>query len=67
LAYADRDKLEILLQAVNTDNAALQTMLAGMAVDNNLYVPDDFKSYDESVADEVEYITCPHCGEKFPK
>lgn len=27
----------------------------------------EFKEYDESVADEVEYITCPHCGEKFPK
>ena len=27
----------------------------------------DFKEYDESVEDEVEYITCPHCGEKFPK
>lgn len=27
----------------------------------------EFKEYDESIADEVEYITCPHCGEKFPK
>lgn len=27
----------------------------------------EFKEYDESVADEVEYITCPHCGERFPK
>ena len=31
-------------------------------------VPDiDFKEYDETVEDEVEYISCPHCGEKFPK
>lgn len=30
--------------------------------------PDvDFREYDESAADEVEYITCPHCGGKFPK
>jgi hypothetical protein len=27
----------------------------------------DFQEYDESVEDEVEYIECPHCGEKFPK
>ena len=27
----------------------------------------EFREYDESIADEVEYITCPHCGEKFPK
>jgi hypothetical protein len=31
-------------------------------------IPDvDFQEYDESVEDEVEYIECPHCGEKFPK
>ena len=27
----------------------------------------EFKEYDESVADEVEYITCPECGHKWPK
>lgn len=30
-------------------------------------LPQDWKSYDESVENEVEYVTCPHCGEKFPK
>jgi hypothetical protein len=31
-------------------------------------IPDvDFQEYDESVEDEVEYIECPHCREKFPK
>jgi len=31
-------------------------------------VPDaEFKEYDESVADDVEYITCPECGHKWPK
>ena len=29
--------------------------------------PPEFKEYDESVADEVEFITCPHCGEQFPQ
>ena len=27
----------------------------------------EFKEYDESVADDVEYITCPECGHKWPK
>lgn len=31
-------------------------------------VPDvQFKEYDESVEDEVEYLTCPECGHKWPK
>lgn len=28
---------------------------------------DGGKEYDESAADDVKYITCPKCGEKFPK
>ena len=27
----------------------------------------DFKEYDESIADDVGMITCPHCGQIFPK
>lgn len=27
----------------------------------------EFKEYDESVADDVEMCTCPHCGKEFPK
>ena len=26
-----------------------------------------FQEYDESIADEVEYIECPKCGHKWPK
>ena len=33
---------------------------------NDEPVPD-FKEYDESVADEVEFIECPNCGHKWPK
>ena len=28
---------------------------------------DDGKEYDESVADDVEFCTCPKCGHEFPK
>jgi len=27
----------------------------------------EFREYDESVADEVEYLTCPECGHRWPK
>ena len=41
----------------------LQELLEGAA---DGVVPE-FKEYDESVVDEVEYITCPECGHKWPK
>ncbi len=28
-------------------------------------LPEDFKEYDESAADEVKKATCPNCGEEF--
>lgn len=37
LATYDRDQLDTLLQSVNTDNEALQAMLAGMATEHGLY------------------------------
>ena len=30
-------------------------------------LPESWPEYDESVADEVEYLECPECGHKFPK
>jgi hypothetical protein len=27
----------------------------------------EFKAYDESIENEVEYIECPKCGNRFPK
>lgn len=30
-------------------------------------LPESFPEYDESIANEVEMITCPHCGQTFPK
>jgi len=34
---------------------------------DKIVLPDDWKEFDESVANEVEYFTCPECGHKFPK
>ena len=30
-------------------------------------LPDAWKEYDESAADDVEYHECPECGHKWPK
>jgi hypothetical protein len=34
---------------------------------NDLNLPDEWPEYDESIADEVEWLECPECGHKWPK
>ncbi len=43
------------------DDDELEELLEGVEL------PDEFPEYDEGIADDVEFVTCPHCGEKFPK
>jgi len=68
LAGADREQLDALLREVSTGDAALQEMLGNLAGQHGI-VPEDmtFREYDELVADEVEYLTCPECGHRWPK
>ena len=33
----------------------------------SIQLPEDWKEYDETAADDVEYCTCPKCGHRFPK
>lgn len=44
------------------DQSELDAMLAGLQPPNV-----EFKEYTEDVANDVEMITCPHCGQQFPK
>ena len=68
MAAADAAKLDDLLREVQSGEAGVQQMLAEVAQDTGIVPPDvDFKEYDESVEGEVEYITCPECGHKWPK
>ena len=68
MAEADTEALDGLLREVATGEAGLQAMLADLAEDAGIIPPDvDFKEYDESVADEVEYLECPECGHRWPK
>jgi hypothetical protein len=76
MALTDKDKLDELLQDVQSGEAAVQKLLGEVAERAGLYAaelgPDEglgpeFKEYDETVADDVEYITCPSCGHRWPK
>jgi len=66
MAETDAETLDALLQEVNTGEAALQQLLAELAADASV-IPPEFKEYDETVAEDVEMIECPHCGKSFPK
>ena len=33
----------------------------------NYELPEDEPEYDETIADDVEFIKCPECGHEFPK
>lgn len=78
LAYADNRAGEVGL-AWDAEQL-LSDIEAGLKLDDffrgdeldallaTVQIPDvEFKEYDESIADDVEYITCPHCGQQFPK
>ena len=68
MAETDAAKLDELVREVNTGEAALQEMLAELAVTAGLQAPDvEFKEYDESVENDVEWHECPSCGHKWPK
>lgn len=68
MAQADAAALDSLLRTVSTDSAAVQSMLAELAESSGVVPPNvEFREYDESVADEVEYIECPECGHRWPK
>jgi hypothetical protein len=68
MAQADAAKLDDLLREVQSGEAGVQAMLDQLAQDIGIVPPNvDFKEYDESVENEVEYVTCPQCGHRWPK
>jgi len=74
-SHFNPETLALILQSVDNpmreipgiDEEWLQSVLNEAGINNDDPPDVDFKEYDESVENEVEYITCPHCGEKFPK
>ena len=76
LAVADKSTLAGLMAQVESDSEVINGMISGMAEDEGLYFDDgegaeaqdvDFKEFDETIAETVEMITCPHCEKEFPK
>lgn len=68
MATADAGALDALLSSVQSSEAAVQAMLNDLAVNAGIVPPDiDWREYDESAADDVEYNECPECGHKWPK
>jgi len=60
--------LSDLLENVNSGEAGVQALLGELAEREGIIPLDiEFPEYDESIADEVEYLECPECGHKWPK
>lgn len=67
MAVADKEKLDALLREVETDNPALQAMLADLAKKGGIVPPSLGPELDESVADGVSLCVCPECGHEHAK
>ena len=68
MAVTDAGALDALLSSVQSGEAAVQAMLAELAQREGIVPPDvDWKEYDESAADDVEFNKCPECGHTWPK
>jgi hypothetical protein len=52
---------------VDLTGYSIDELLADIERDNPAPPDVEFKEYDESTANDVEFITCPECGHKFPK
>jgi hypothetical protein len=72
LARQEADKTMVLMADLQVQETALREMLAeqaqGLGFVFGETVPNvEFQEYDESIADEVEFIKCPECGHEWPK
>ena len=67
MAETDAQVLDALLREVNTGEAALQELLAGLAEDAGI-TPPNFEPVDASEQprlDQKKPVVCPHCGAEF--
>lgn len=62
LAERDDEALDALLAEIGAHDSQLDALLASLDIP---VMP--FKEFDENAADDVEYITCPACGHRWPK
>ena len=68
----DQKKYLILIDNLNPNNLPVSVdsdllEIMRTMIEVNYSPPEDFPEYDESIADDVEFIKCPKCGYDFPK
>ena len=66
MAGTDQSKLDDLLSELSSKNDDVQSLLDELATKTEEYLLDEGQEFDESCADNVSTVTCPHCGEIFP-
>ena len=59
LELTDLKELGANLELIGFDAMELADIMLGKDI--------SFKEYDESAADDVQLVTCPKCGNSFPK
>lgn len=68
MAVTDREQLDALFRDVQTDDEGVMAMLSELAQKEGIIAPQiEFKEYDETIEDEVEFIECSQCGHRWPK
>lgn len=67
MAATDKQKLADLFEQFNSDNENVQKLIDEIAKKEMLDIPEEFPEFTEEVENDVDFITCPHCGMRFPK
>lgn len=67
MAATDKGQLDALLREVNTGDAGLMEMLAGLAQQQGITAPDfdPVGIEEQGRLDEKKKVTCPECGYEF--
>ena len=69
----DEDKLKPLLEDLQLSGLDIELTgfsdfeLESLFLEEEIIIPDEEPSFDESIADDVPSITCPKCGYEIPK
>jgi len=66
-AEPDLDLIKDIMEATEELDAELTGYNLDELIESTVVPEVEFKEYDESVADDVEYIECPECGHRWPK
>lgn len=66
MAKPDQHKLDDLIAELSSKNEDVQSLLNELTSKTAEFLLDEGQEYDESCADDVAKVECPHCGRIFP-